>query len=169
MRRMIAPLSVALTLAAPVAAQEWEGAEAAFFGVTFIDTSTEGEINGIRPDETARTELLADYIAEALAAEGLVLVDLAPVRVELDRTLNPAKCNGCDIRMAQELGAEYSVVSEIQKVSNLILAINIYIRDAETGAQVAGQAVDIRGNNDDSWLRGARYILTRNIFPDQGE
>jgi hypothetical protein len=71
--------------------------------------------------------------------------------------------------MARELGARYAVVSEVQKVSNLILAMNIYVRDTDDGGQVAGQAVDIRGNTDDSWQRGARYILTRNIFADQGE
>jgi hypothetical protein len=146
----------------------WAGETAAFFGVTFIDTSTEGEINGVREDETARVALLEDYIAQALEAEGLTLVDLAPVREELERTLNPSKCNGCDIRMARALGARYSIVSEVQKVSNLILAINIYVRDADDGGQVAGQAVDIRGNTDDSWQRGARYVLTRNIFADQG-
>jgi hypothetical protein len=51
-------------------------------------------------------------------------------------------------------------------VSNLIIAMNLYVRDAETGAQLRGQAVDVRGNTDDTWLRGMRYILTRNVFAD---
>jgi hypothetical protein len=58
------------------------------------------------------------------------------------------------------------VVSEVQKVSNLILAINLYVFDAATGEQLRGQAVDVRGNTDDSWLRGMRSILTRNVFPE---
>jgi len=170
MMRTFAPLLLTLAFALPAWADpRWEGQTAAFFGVTFIDTSTEGEINGVREDETARVAMIEDYIAEALEAGGLTLVDLAPVQEELDRTMNPAKCNGCDVRMARELGARYSIVSEVQKVSNLILAINIYVRDADDGGQVAGQAVDIRGNTDDSWQRGARYVLTRNIFADQGE
>lgn len=167
MRHVLALLA-ALLFPAGVAAQEdmWQGEKAAFFGVTFIDTSTEGEINGVRPDETARVELVEEYIAETLREHGLTLVDLAPVREELDRTVNPAACNGCDVRMAQELGARYSIVSEVQKVSNLILSMNIYVRDAETGAQLRGQAVDVRGNTDDSWLRGMRAILQRNIFAE---
>lgn len=166
MRTELAALVLAATTAAG-SAQE-AGDKAAFFGVTFIDTSTEGEINGVRPDETARVEMISGYIADALRDQGIELVDLAPVQEELDRTRNPAKCNGCDIAMARELGADYSIVSEVQKVSNLILAINIYVRDAETGDQIAGQAVDIRGNNDESWTRGARYILENNIFAGQG-
>ncbi|MEH6774490.1 MAG: DUF2380 domain-containing protein, partial [Cereibacter changlensis] len=51
-----------------------------------------------------------------------------------------------------------------QKVSNLILSMNLYIKDTATGKQLRGQAVDIRGNTDDSWTRGMRYILTRNVF-----
>lgn len=168
--RTLLPLLLSLTLGFPAWADpRWDGQKAAFFGITFLDTSTEGEINGVREDETARVAMLEDYIADALEAEGLTLVDLAPVQEELDRTTNPSKCNGCDVRMARELGARYSIVSEVQKVSNLILAINIYVRDTDDGGQVAGQAVDIRGNDDDSWRRGARYILTRNIFADQGE
>lgn len=141
------------------------GRSVAFFGVTFLDTSTEGEINGVRADETARTGRAAAQIAETLRAQGLVLLDLAPVQEELARTRNPAKCNGCDLRMARKLGADYVVVSEVQKVSNLILSMNIYLRDARTGRQIGGQAVDIRGNTDESWQRGIRYILDRSMFP----
>ncbi len=159
--------SLALVLALgplPAGATDLSGKSVAFFGVTFLDTSTEGEINGVRPDETARTALAAAEIERALQAQGLTLLDLAPVQQELARTANPAKCNGCDLRMARQLGADYVVVSEVQKVSNLILSMNIYLKDT-TGRQISGQAVDIRGNTDDSWLRGVRYILKRSMFP----
>lgn len=145
---------------------EWQGKTAAFFGVHLIDTSTEGEINGIRPDETARTRMIEDYVADAFREKGLELVDLGPVEEELARTIDPAVCNDCDLRMAEALGADYSIVSQVQKVSNLILAINIYVREVGTGERLRGQAVDIRGNNDESWIRGARYILQNNVFDD---
>lgn len=164
---VITALFLFLFLATPSFAQsKWEGKSAAFFGVTLIDTSTEGAINGVRADETARVLMVERYIADALREEGLQLIDLTPVQEELNRTKNPSKCNGCDSRMARSLGADYVIVSEVQKVSNLILAMNIYVREASTGRQVAGQAVDIRGNTDDSWQRGMRYILQRNIFKD---
>ncbi len=162
----LAPLILALLTANPALAADdsWAGKRAAFFGVTFIDTSTEGDMRGVRADEVARIDLVTDYIADTLREQGLELVDLEPVREELDRTRNPARCNGCDMRMAQRLGADYAVVSEVQKVSNLILSMNIYVRDAGTGRNLRGMAVDVRSNTDDSWLRGMRYILQRNIF-----
>lgn len=157
-----------LLTSAPAAAQSelWAGRTAAFLGVTFIDTSQEGEINGVRADETERVAMVRGRIAAALAENGVDLVDLAPVEEELARTVNPAECYGCDLRMAQKLGADYAVVSEVQKVSNLILAINVMVRDAETGEQIRGMAVDIRGNTDESWERGIRYVLERGIFAE---
>jgi hypothetical protein len=159
----------ALLLGSPATGEAgpWEGASAAFFGVAFVDTSHEGELGGERADETARRAMIEDYVRTALEEQGLVLVDLAPAAEELARTVNPADCNGCDLRMAQRLGARYSVVSEVHKVSNLILSMNLSIRDVETGAMLRGLGVDIRGNTDESWTRGMRYILTRAIFPEE--
>lgn len=165
MRHILAALFCLAALPA-AAAPEWQGKTAAFFGITFIDTSTEGDIRGVREDETARLAMATEYLEEMLEEAGLTLLDLAPVEEELARTRNPAKCNGCDIRMGQRLGADYVIVSEVQKVSNLILAVNIYVKDAESGRQLRGQAVDIRGNTDESWQRGIRYIMRNNILAD---
>ena len=162
------PISFALALAAggASAADLWEGQTAAFFGVTYLDTSLEGELAGLRSDETARVAEVAALLAEELAAHGLVLVDLAPAADELERVGNPADCSGCDVRMAARLGAKYSVVSEVQKVSNLIQSMNVVVREAETGATVRAKAVDLRGNTDEAWLRAMRYILEHGVFTE---
>ena len=168
MRGALPLLVLALLLptgAAPADAM-WQGQTAAFFGVTFLDTSHEGELRGTRPDELARVELVEEFVRERLQEEGLELVDLGPVSEELERVVNPSDCNGCDSRMAERLGADYSVVAEVQKVSNLILSVNLYVRDVETGRTVEGLAVDIRSNTDESWLRGMRYILDRAVFAE---
>jgi hypothetical protein len=164
--KAVALLLMMLVVAGPLRAQDaWQGETAAFFGVTFLDTSHEGELNGPRADETARVELVEAYVARTLEEHGLQLVDIAPVAEEIARIANPADCYGCDARMAKRLGARYAVVSEVQKVSNLILSMNVVIRDAATGDTVRAMAVDIRGNTDDSWLRGMRYVMERGIFP----
>ena len=167
MRRSL-PVLVVFLLAggADGASTAWRGRTAAYFGVTLVDGSHEGELNGPRADETARIELVEAQLADALAAEGLELVDLAPVSEELARTGNPADCNDCAIRMAQRLGAEYAVVAEVHKVSNLILSMTIELSDAGTGDIARAMTVDIRGNNEESWTRGMRYILKNGIFTD---
>ena len=143
-----------------------QGASAAFFGITFIDTSTEGAYQGAREDEAARVRMLSDFVKEKFTEKGFTLLDNAPVQADIDRIANPADCNACDVLMARKLGADYSIVGEVQKVSNLILSMNLVVRDAESGAMARGLSVDIRGNNDKSWLRGMGYILRNNVFKE---
>lgn len=139
----------------------------AFFGLHFVDTSTEGAMNGVRADETARTAMAAALVADDMASRGFVLVSIDPVAGKLATVSNPARCNGCDVAMAVELGADYALSGEVQKVSNLILNLNLVLRDAQTGKAVRGGSVDIRGNTDESWQRGTRYLLKNIIFRDQ--
>lgn len=140
------------------------GAKVAFLGITFIDTSTEGDINGPRDDEARRMDMVERLVADRFAAETFDLVDTAPVASTLDATVNPADCYGCELRMAKQLGADYVLVGEIQKVSNLILSMNLVLRDVESGTMVRGMSADIRSNTDDSWARGMNYIMKNNIF-----
>ena len=56
------------------------------------------------------------------------------------------------------------MVAWAQKVSNLILDLNIRITDADSGQVVRGGSVDIRGNTDESWDRGLKYLLTEHVF-----
>ena len=136
----------------------------AFFGISLHDSSLQSSVSGEDSAEVARVSMLERIIEQRFAAEGYELLDLAPVQEELDGVANPAKCYGCDIRMAADLGADYSLVGEVQKVSNLILAMNLQLRDVETGQLVRGGVVDIRGNTDESWERGMRYMLKNRIF-----
>lgn len=67
-------------------------------------------------------------------------------------------CNGCDVDIGKALGADRTLTAWVQKVSNLILNINIQIRDVQSGLVVLTRSVDIRGNTDVSWLRGVQYM-----------
>jgi hypothetical protein len=167
MARLVFPLLLALWPALAGADTDRPlapGASVAFLGLTFIDTSTEGEYMGARADEAARIVLLEDAVRDRFAAEGFELVPTDPVAEELERTVNPADCYGCEARMAAKLGARYVLVGEVQKVSNLILAMNLVMREVESGEMVRGLSVDIRSNTDESWLRGMNYILKNHFF-----
>jgi hypothetical protein len=56
-------------------------------------------------------------------------------------------------------GAERIARCWVQKVSNLILNINIEVRSAATDETVYVKSVDIRGNTDETWLRGVRRLV----------
>lgn len=159
-------LLAAALLACPAAAADVQPGTALFFGIHWIDTSTEGAINGPRVDETARVAMVEDQIAADLTQRGFTVTRPQPEEVAAIK--NPTHCNGCDTKLAAARGLDYAITGEIQKVSNLILSLNLYVRDAGSGRTVAAGAVDIRGNNDESWQRGYRYLLKNIIFkPEQ--
>jgi hypothetical protein len=59
-------------------------------------------------------------------------------------------------------------VAGVQKVSNLILNINIQIEDAATGAVLLNKSVDLHGNTDETWSRGVSYIVRSMVEKGQG-
>ena len=157
-------LILSATLGISSAAQSAESV--AFFGITLLDSSLQTAELGQDPAELARIEMLEQMVREKFAENGYELLDLEPVQEQLDMIVNPAKCYGCDTRMATKLGADYSLVGEVQKVSNLILSMNLQMREAATGTMVKGRVVDIRNNTDESWQRGMRYILKTSFFKE---
>lgn len=47
----------------------------------------------------------------------------------------------------------------VQRVSELILNINVEVREVATDRIVLSKSVDLRGNNDESWTRALRFML----------
>ncbi len=126
------------------------------------------------PDNTLGPRLLSirDQLAEALTREGLyTVVDNAPARGMIDglrATQDLHACNGCERTIGQALGADRVLVGWVQKVSNLILNINVRIEDVATGRVVVQKSVDLRGNTDESWRRGIAYMIRDMVEKHQG-
>ena len=81
---------------------------------------------------------------------------------------NLRDCNGCELDIGKSLGADVIVVGWVQKVSNLILNINLQLKDVQSGEMLYAKSVDLRSNTDDSWLRGIRYLVTSMAEETQG-
>jgi hypothetical protein len=56
-------------------------------------------------------------------------------------------------------------LAPLQKVSNLILNINLYVCVVATRAPLVAMSVDIRGNTDESWSRGLEYLVRTRFLP----
>jgi hypothetical protein len=137
---------------------------AAAFDFELIDTSLEGETNGPRADEQARLIRLSDQLRRRLVESGrFTLLDIAPVASEA-RANNLQACGGCDTRLARRLGAELAITGTVQKVSNLILNVNIYVRDVSSGATIAAMSADMRGNTDESWSRTLDWLVRNRLL-----
>ncbi|MEM7177511.1 MAG: DUF3280 domain-containing protein [Pseudomonadota bacterium] len=159
---MLKPLLGALALTALFSGSTLaEPRQAAFFGIHFINTSMQNQSE----EEAARLKAVEDRLVTALAESGQYsMIDISPVADDAAFYENLAFCNGCDTDLAKELGADVAITGEIQKTSNLILSMSLYIRDAETGALVAGGSADMRGNTDQSWFRTTDWLLRNRVL-----
>jgi hypothetical protein len=141
----------------------------AVFDFELLDTSLQGEVNGPQADEQRRLKDVAEQLRKALAGAGkFVVLDIAPVNAAAHAS-NLQACGGCDVKYAQQLGADLAITGVVQKVSNLILNMNIYLRDTHSGHLVTAMSADFRGNTDESWSRATSYLLrNRLLTPNYG-
>jgi hypothetical protein len=152
-------LCALLAFAAPALAEK-----AAVFEFEFIDSSLDGELYGTTEAEKARLGKMAPMARELLVLYAKYeIVDIAPV-ADQARNSNLQSCGFCDAAMAKKLGADLAITGTVQKVSNLILNINLYVRDAATNQMLKVGSVDIRGNTDESWFRGLRYLVKNRMY-----
>ena len=137
----------------------------AVFDFELVDTSYEGEKSGVNADETRRLALIGALLRERLKESGrYTLVDMAPAAAKIKNAGIIHSCNGCDADIARSLRAAFAVTGKVQKVSNLILNINVYVRDAATGKLATAMSADIRGNTDQSWTHGIKWLVRRRFL-----
>jgi hypothetical protein len=136
----------------------------AFFGFDLINTSLEPAA----PVEEQRLHMLDDLFREKLDASGRFKIVPIPAELQNEIESGPAisSCNGCERDVAKKAGADWAAWGTVQKVSNLILNINVYMEDARTGKMEFVKSVDIRGNTDESWRHGLDYMLRHYLFAE---
>jgi uncharacterized protein DUF2380 len=154
---------IAAALTASCTSQAFAATRIAVFGFELVDTSLDGQMRGQNPDEQRRLAALKPRVDAFLAANGnFQPVDITPVRKAAEAQ-NLQACGGCDLKLAQNVGAALSLTGTVQKISNLILNINMVVRDVATGRVVAAGNADIRSNSDASWFRGVDWLLRHRI------
>jgi hypothetical protein len=142
----------------------------AVFGFELIDSSLEGEMRGESAEDLARLSMIEADLKRQLVQSGRYeLVDVAPEADAVAKAGRLHGCNGCEAPIAKRLGADQALIGWVQKVSNLILNLNVGMRDAASGKKVFAASVDIRGNTDESWRHGIRYLVKRRLFKDNSK
>ena len=105
----------------------------AFFGFQLINTS----LQSTTPEEGQRILVLDDMFQRKLNASGRF--QLIPIPPDLDDAIAGApiaNCNGCERDFALRIGADLAAWGTVQKVSNLILNINVYMEDVRAKKMV---------------------------------
>lgn len=119
--------------------------------------------------DRARIARSAPLLREALAAcPRYRLIDIAPAQHAIEQASAQNaflyRCNGCTQDIASAAGAQLVAFPWVQKVSNLIVNLNVEIRNADDEA-VTVRSIDLRGNTDRSWERGIKALAKR-LCPD---
>ena len=166
MRALFVFTALTLAIATPVRA---DPPKLAVFDFELMDTSLQGELDGPRTDEHDRLMRVGDQVRKELAESGkFQLLDISKVNAAAHGS-NLQACGGCDVQYAQRIGADLVITGVVQKVSDLILNINIYVRDVHSGRLVTLASADMRGNTDESWSRAMSYLVrNRLLAPNYG-
>lgn len=128
---------------------------------------TDSSLSGPQEDQQRRLQALDAQLHAELQKSGCCeIVSLAPIARQI-QNIDPWNCNGCDADFAAKAQAAISVTGWVQKVSNLILNINLVARNVATGQVIEAGSVDIRGNTDESWSRGLTYLLHDRLHPSR--
>jgi Protein of unknown function (DUF2380) len=115
-------------------------------------------------DHQRRLAALHAQLQQGLHQRGLYrVIDIAPAQAQIEALRAQHaflyRCNGCLAEVGQKLGTRLVVVGWVQRVSELILNVNISVRVAATDEEVLAKSVDLRGNNDESWTRAMAFML----------
>lgn len=112
--------------------------------------------------EQKRLDEVTRDLRDSLAKSGFEVIDTAPVAAKV-AAANLQSCGDCTDDFARELGADYAVTGVVYKVSELVLSMNVRVRDAATSTPLTSAVVDMRGNTDESWRRAISYLY-RNVL-----
>ena len=157
MRALIIFMLLMLTGSSPLRAAE--PPRLAVFDLEMIDTSLDDPTRGLRADDRDRLQRTGEQFRRELRESGKYqILDISPVNAAAHQS-NLQACGGCDVKLAQQLDADLEMTGVVQKVSNLILNIRVYLRDVRTGRLLAAVNADMRGNTDESWSRTTRYLV----------
>ncbi len=137
----------------------------AFLGVHFQNDNEVYEPTNAA--EKARLRALEDAFRSKLLVTGrYTFVDVpGEMRAKIDAGQAIGECGGCEIDYGRSLGAQTIAWIRVQKVSNLILNMNVYMADMASQKMTFVRSVDIRGNTDESWSRSLNWLLKNYLIP----
>jgi|HigsolmetaAR202D_1030399.scaffolds.fasta_scaffold00491_22 hypothetical protein len=134
-----------------------------------LDLELIGDVGEDSSGHAARLRLASERLREELARlDRYEIVDTTPAQAHIEAlaaTQYLHKCNGCELDLAVELGAEQVLVAWVDRISQLILSLTYEIRDVPSGRTLKRKSFDFRGDNDTSWLR-AVTVLVRDLAAD---
>ena len=159
-RKSMSRLLVAGLIMAPTASSAWSASKS----VAFLGVHMQNDNEIYEPTSDAERARMANTEKEFLSALGdsgdyKVLPTTKEVRSRIEAGQTIGDCGGCEVDFGKEIGGDVVAWINVQKVSNLILNMNVFMADAATGKRLFTHSVDIRGNTDETWSRSLAYLV----------
>ncbi|OLL31533.1 hypothetical protein BTH42_11380 [Burkholderia sp. SRS-W-2-2016] len=140
-----------------------EAVSIAVLNCALIDDNAAYNDAEINRQQAARIEMVSHAVRAQLDASQRYRVADNSRAAELIAKLGAGQdlttCDGCARQVGRALGVEQVGLCWVQKVSNLILNLNLRVEDVASGKTLFQRSVDIRGNTDLSWQRGASALV----------
>jgi hypothetical protein len=117
--------------------------------------------------ERARLAMVEKALRKQLESSGRFTLKPVPADVVADIAAGQelGACGGCELDYGSKLGVDRVAWINVQKVSNLILNLNVYVADVKAKKMTFVRSVDIRGNTDESWTRSLTYLVKNYLLP----
>ena len=150
----------------PLQAQPASSADASLRSIAVLEFELVDEQNNplTKAAQEVRLRNAALQLQRELTLKKLYrVVDPTPSQA-LQRTLRAQqeylhRCDDCAEQIGKLLGVDLVMATWVQKVSELILNLNVQIYDVKAQKVVFSKSVDMRGNDDVSWGRAVPYLV----------
>jgi Protein of unknown function (DUF2380) len=167
-RALAASVAVALSVFAmqPSRAADSDLVKIAVFDFALEDKSAGGGVVG--PDAIDSENLTAstEEARRMLSASGRhSIVDTGRAADQVIAAGGILHCNGCEVPLAGELGADQSMVGLVTRITRTEYTVQILVRDTRTGAVLANDFTGLRMGANYSWPRGVKWLMDRKILP----
>lgn len=127
------------------------------------------KLGGVPKEEKRRLVLVDVELAELMRRDGRYdVADLVGLAAEIEAASPLHKCNGCEADIAKKAGADLAVSGTVEKFSDTLLNVSIFVREAASGTLKQSMSTVIQGNTDEAWLRGVRWLAKNRLLTEGG-
>jgi hypothetical protein len=161
MRGGIAAFTVLLALAASGEAAEKR--RILLLDMQFDSSATEGQTKSMEAQDRARLAKVAErLISRFEASADYEVVDAPEVAKEI-ASYNLGACGRCELMLGRKAGADFVMVGSIQKLSAMLMNVQVIVYSVADGGAVAAGAGVIHSNTDADWMRAIDRIAEQKL------
>lgn len=133
------------------------------------DAQQDGEfVPQFQEEDLRRLKVVADELKALMTKDGRYeVLDLAAVSADVEKAFPFSKCDGCDKEIGDKIGADLAVTGFVDKLSDALISLQLFVRDVKSGEMKKTMSAEIRGNTDELWLHGIRWLWRNRFSPEE--